>query len=248
MRPPAFDPAALGGMPHWFSPPAFAKPEHAAPPPPMPAATPSDQARSYSKPHANVFTVPPVPAHRRATAQQAKLDSSGGTVAPPGDPCSRLDVSHLAALSAVPDAALSARIAAAARLQREQLHAANPGAPRAAPGEPAGRANHDATSIALPQQPALPACGAPALAAPSAAAAQQAANTTTPAISPTWLLDSLTVEEFVSLRSSRERELSSREFVDITCGANSLDSTLLEDASRLNLTAFNGLAGLLDAL
>ena len=101
------------------------------------------------------------------------------------------------------------------------------------PGEPAGRPNRDASSI---------------LAAPPAAAAQQAANLTTPGISPTWLLDSLTVEEFVSLRSSRERELNSRELVDIACGANSLDSTLLEDASRLNLTGFNGLAGLLDAL
>ena len=60
--------------------------------------------------------------------------------------------------------------------------------------------------------------------------------------------DRVTVEEFVSLRSSRERELNSRELVDIACGANSLDSTLLEDASRLNLTGFNGLAGLLDAL
>lgn len=248
MRPPAFDPAALGGMPHWFSPPAFAKPEHAAPPPPMPAAAPSDLARSYSKPHADVFTVPPVPAHRRATAQQAKLDSSGGAVPPPGDPSSRIDVSHLAALSAVPDAALSARLAAAARLQREQLNAASHGAPRAALGEPAGRANHDANPIALPQQPALPACGAPAMAAPPAAAAQQAANITTPAIPATWLLDSLTVDEFVSLRSSRERELSSRELVDFTFAANSLESTLLEDASRLNLTAFNGLAGLLDAL
>ena len=42
--------------------------------------------------------------------------------------------------------------------------------------------------------------------------------------------------------------MNSRELVDIACGANSLDSTLLEDASRLNLTGFNGLAGLLDAL
>ena len=78
--------------------------------------------------------------------------------------------------------------------------------------------------------------------------AQQPASTTPAAISPTWLLDSLTVEEFLSLRSSRERELSSRELVDLTGGANSSDSTLLEDAGRLNLSSFNGLAGLLDAL
>jgi hypothetical protein len=214
MRPPAFaDPAALGGMPHWFSPPAFAKPAPAAPAP-LPAAASSGQARYYSMPHANVFTVPPVPAHRRAaaqqaTAQQVKLDSSSSSsssaVGLRGDPSPRIDVSHLAALSAVPDAALSAQLAAAAR-QREQVNAASSGA------RPGGY------------------------------------GSTAPHISPTWLLDSLTVEEFVSLRNSRERELSSRELTDFTCGANSLDSTLLEDAGRLNLSSFNGLASLLDAL
>jgi hypothetical protein len=197
MRPPAFaNPAALGGMPHWFSPPAFAKPAPAAPAP-LPAVAPSEQARRYEKPNANVFTVPPVPAHRRAAAQQAA--GSAADLSP------RINVSHLAALSAVPDAALSAQLAAAAR-QREQVNAASSGA------RPGGY------------------------------------GSTAPHISPTWLLDSLTVEEFVSLRNSRERELSSRELTDFTCGANSLDSTLLEDAGRLNLSSFNGLASLLDAL
>ena len=243
MRPPAFaNPAALGGMPHWFSPPAFAnmaKPAPAAPAP-LPATALSDQARCYSKPHANVFTVPPAPAHKRDRE------------------ASRIDVSHLAALSAVPDAAVSAQLATAALLQREQANAARPSscyAPlRAAPIELAARPNHDAaffTHAALsPPQRAVSAYGASPFAAASGGggAAMQQPATTTPGISPTWLLDSLTVEEFVSLRSSRERELSSRELVDFTCGATSMDSTLLEDAGRFNLSSFTGLAGLLDAL
>ena len=281
MRPPAFaDPAALGGMPHWFSPPAFAKPAPAAPAP-LPAAAPSGQARYYSMPHANVFTVPPVPAHRRAaaqqaTAQQVKLDSSSSSsssaVGLRGDPSPRIDVSHLAALSAVPDAALSARFAAAV-LQHEQANAARAGAPRAAPSERDAPPNHDAALFAPAAPPpsphaarspyALPAYGASGaspFAAPPFAAPPGGCGA---ASSPSCLLDSLTVEEFVSLRSSREREFSSRELVDLTCeptpwtgasepnpwtGANSLDSTLLEDAGRLNLSSFTGLAGLLDAL
>ena len=113
--------------------------------------------------------------------------------------------------------------------------------------------------------PAYGASGASPFAAPPFAAPPGGCGA---ASSPSCLLDSLTVEEFVSLRSSREREFSSREFssrelVDLTCeptpwtgasepnpwtGANSLDSTLLEDAGRLNLSSFTGLAGLLDAL
>jgi len=251
MRPPAFaTAAALGSMSHWFSPPAFAKLAPAAPAP-LPAAAPSDQARCYSKPHAN-----PVPAHRRATAHQAsaqlvRLDSGSSEVGLRGDLSPRISVSHLAALSAVPDAALSAQFAAAA-LQREQINAASPGAPHAAPTEPPARPNHDVVASFAHPPHALPTSNASPFAAPpggcGAAAAQQPASTTPAAISPTWLLDSLTVEEFLSLRSSRERELSSRELVDLTGGANSSDSTLLEDAGRLNLSSFNGLAGLLDAL
>ena len=79
-----------------------------------------------------------------------------------------------------------------------------------------------------------------------AAAQQPAANV---GLSPTCLIDSLSVEEFVNLRTSRERELaSSRELVDLTSAPPSLETTLLEDAGRLNLSNFNGLAGLLDAL
>jgi len=228
--------------------------------------------------------VPPVPAHRRATAQQAKLDSSGGAVPPPGDPSSRIDVSHLAALSAVPDAALTARFDAAlsARFAAAVQQNDRSSAPRAAsapapppPSPHAGRPQHAlpgyggslfaappgscSTAPAPPPpsphagrpQHALPGYGGSLFAAPpgscstAPAAAQQPANV---GLSPTCLIDSLSVEEFVNLRTSRERELaSSRELVDFT-SAPSLESTLLEDAGRLNLSNFHGLAGLLDAL
>ena len=247
MRPPAFaDLGALGGMSHWFSPPAFAKPAPAAPAP-LPAAAPTEQARSYSLPHANVFTVPPVPTQRRAAAQPTKPDSATQL---PGDLAPRIDVSNLAALSAVPDAALSARFDAAlsARFAAAVQNNERPSAPRAAPAPaPPPPSPHAA-------RPQLPGYGGSLFAAPPgscgttapAAAQQPAANV---GLSPTCLIDSLSVEEFVNLRTSRERELaSSRELVDLTSAPPSLETTLLEDAGRLNLSNFNGLAGLLDAL
>ena len=55
MRPPAFaDLGALGGMSHWFSPPAFAKPTPAAPAP-LPAAALTEQARSHPAPSPNLL-------------------------------------------------------------------------------------------------------------------------------------------------------------------------------------------------
>ena len=206
-------------------------------------------------PHANIFTVPPVPAHRRAAAQQTKPESGGGGALGgalgglPGDLAPRIDVSHLAALSAVPDAALTARFDAAlsarfaAAVQQNDRSSAARAAPAPAPPPPsphAGRPQH-----------ALPGYGGSLFAAPpgscgtAPAPAEQPANV---GLSPTCLIDSLSVEEFVNLRTSRERELaSSRELVDLT-SAPSLESTLLEDAGRLNLSNFHGLAGLLDAL
>lgn len=194
-------------------------------------------------PHANVFTVPPVPAHRRAAALQTKPESGGGGALGglPGDLAGRIDVSNLAALSAVPDAALSARFDArlAAAVQQNDRSSA----PAPAPPPPSPHA-------ARPQH-ALPGYGGSLFAAPpgscgTAPAAAQPANV---GLSPTCLIDSLSVEEIVSLRTSRERELAnSRELVDFTSAPPSLETALLEDAGRLNLSNFNGLAGLLDAL
>ena len=231
MQPPAYArPAALGGMPHWFSPPGFANAANAKPP--MPAAAPSAQARCYSRPSANIFTDPPLPPLRATGAppQHGTNTARGGRdldgdlssqidISSQIDFSSQIDLSHLAALSAVPDSVLAAQLGAArpalaAKLQREcnaARPAAPPVAPRAVPITPDGA--HDES----------------------------------------WLLDSLTAEDFVSLRSASELDLSSPELelsslAGFPCGPSSLDSTLMEDAGRLNLSSLSGLAGLLGAL